>query len=112
MLMAAGYIYFAGKKYNLLMWYPLFVAVAFYFSVGHFYSAVRAFGKIFIMRYRNEGLPEFFGKLLEQIEHYACVFRIEVAGWFITHNDRRLIDKRARYGHTLLLAAGELVRFF
>ena len=48
--------------------------------------------------------------LLEQEHDLKRTLRVEVAGRLIGDDHRRIVDERAGNGHTLLLAAGQLVR--
>jgi acyl-CoA thioesterase-1 len=45
---------------------------------------------------------------LHQIENAFCVSLIQISGGFIRQQQRRLVDKRSRDGHALLLAPGKL----
>ena len=49
-------------------------------------------------------------ELLEQRHHLDAGPRVEVAGGLVGEDDCGSVDQRARDGHALLLAAGELVR--
>jgi hypothetical protein len=45
-------------------------------------------------------------QLLEEGEHLLRCFRVQVAGWLIGKNDRRIVGEGASNGDTLLLPAG------
>ena len=47
-------------------------------------------------------------QLAQQLHHRLAVLRVEVPGGLVGEQDRGLPDQRARHGHALLLAAGEL----
>lgn len=46
----------------------------------------------------------------EQLQHFFRGARVEVAGWFVGEDQRRLADQRASDGDALPLAAGEVRR--
>jgi hypothetical protein len=47
-------------------------------------------------------------KLMQQIHHGVTIRRVEIAGWLICQQERRLAGDRPGHGYTLLLSAGEL----
>ena len=47
-------------------------------------------------------------ELLEHAQHFLARARVQVAGRLVGEDQRRMVDQRARDGHALLLAAGEL----
>jgi len=47
-------------------------------------------------------------QLTQQPHHSFAVLGVEVAGWFVSKQDRRSTDEGARYGNALLLTAGKL----
>ena len=61
------------------------------------------------MRRHQHGGAEV-GDVFQQVGDLPGGLDIEVAGRFVRDQQRRLADHRARHGHSLLLAAGKLVR--
>ena len=53
-------------------------------------------------------VPAFAVEFEEQFHNLFARFGIEVAGWFIGHQDGRVVDQCAGNGHALLLSAGKL----
>src|SRR5689334_25085973 len=47
---------------------------------------------------------------LEDLHDLDARAAVEIAGWLIGEQDRRIVEQRARDGDALLLAAGELIR--
>src|SRR5688500_10572246 len=52
----------------------------------------------------------FGGQLVQQRHHLAAALRVERAGRLVGEDDLAAVHERARDGHALLLAAGELAR--
>src|SRR5919199_5397278 len=62
------------------------------------------------MRHDYEGLIVLSVELQQKVEDLPRSVGVEVAGGLVGPDDGRLVDEGAGYGHSLLLAAGELVR--
>ncbi len=76
-------------------------------AVGQFDAAVGLTRDVRVVRHhqnRVSGVVQF----AENLEDDRFVGLVEISGGFVGKNDLRLIDQRARNGHALLLAAGEL----
>ena len=67
-------------------------------------------GGLRIVGHHDDGLAVFAIEHLQQAEHLLSRLAVEVAGWFITHQQAWIGNKGARDGNTLLLAAGQLGR--
>ena len=58
----------------------------------------------------DDGLAEFACSSREASRMRVAAFAVEVAGWFVRHEESRdRLTMRARDGDSLLLAAGQLV---
>ena len=63
-------------------------------------------GKSHLMGYNDEIQP-FLLQLVDDIQHFRRVFRIQDAGWFIQKQDSRLCRDRPGDRNPLLLSSGE-----
>ena len=72
-------------------------SVSYGFGEGHFVSD-------------DEHGLSFFGKVKHNVEYFADHFRIESSGYFVEEQDFGVHTQGAGNGHTLFLAAGQLVR--
>ena len=61
----------------------------------------------FIVRDNDDGQPLGLVQPLQHSQQILGRARVEIAGWLVGEQQLRAVDKRAGYGHTLLLAARE-----
>src|SRR5438094_10019407 len=62
------------------------------------------------VRRNDQGCLPFRAQSAKQLDDFLARVRIEIAGRLIGQNQIRLVDERPGDGHTLLFAAGKLVR--
>ena len=72
-------------------------------------SHLRVLGDVPIVGHHHGG-PSLPMELLEDGESLEPATLVEVSGWLVGEDDGRVVDERARDGHPLLLATGELAR--
>jgi hypothetical protein len=76
-------------------------------AVGKLDAAVGLACNVGIVRHHQDGVTRSV-QLAEYLKHDVFVGFVEIASRFVGKNQLRLVDKRARDGHTLLFATGEL----
>src|SRR3977135_1247671 len=72
--------------------------------IAQMYGSLRPCGNLWIMGNQNQGLPSCV-QFCEQRQYIQCVFRIKIARWLISQQQRRLIEKRPGNRRTLQLTA-------
>src|SRR6266567_5507941 len=77
-------------------------------AVFHLMDPIAGFGDDGIVRGQEQSFAAFLDDILKQFKGALGVGSIEVAGWFIGQNDTRIVSQRARDGHPLLFASGEV----
>ena len=70
---------------------------------------VRERGDVGFVCHEHDGVARLV-KLRKQRHDLGAGLRVEVAGRLVGQQDRWIVDERARDGHALALAAGQLVR--
>ncbi len=65
---------------------------------------VGIFGNIGLVGYEDNGIA-LGVELVEEGHDLIACFGVEVAGWLVGENDRRVVDERARDGYALALAS-------
>ena len=80
------------------------------FAVNDFDNALGIAGNIFFMGNQNNGAVQVAVELGEQFHNFDTHLGIEVTGRLVGKNNRRIVDNGAGNRHTLLLAAGKLIR--
>src|SRR6266576_1745393 len=77
-------------------------------AVFHLMDPITGFGNDRVVRGQEQSFAAFLDDMLKQFKGALGVGSIEVAGWFVGQNDTRIIGQRARDGHPLLFASGEV----
>ena len=67
--------------------------------------SARALCELVIMRDDQESRTQFVVQIEEQIRHFVARLAIEISRGLIGEQDARLVGKRARDSHALLLTA-------
>ncbi len=76
-------------------------------AVSKLDAAVGLARDVRVVRHHQDGVAGVV-QFAENLEDHCFVGLVEISGGLVGENDLRLIDQRARNGHSLLLAAGEL----
>src|SRR5262249_16915523 len=61
------------------------------------------------VRHKDDRIS-FRVQFVEQFHDFHARLGIEITRWLVGKNDRWVINQRSRYGHTLTLPAGKLIR--
>src|SRR5262249_25574236 len=72
--------------------------------------AVTAPGKLKVVGDNEGGEPVLSMQSLYQVKHHFCGPVVQIAGWFVGHEDLRSCYQRSGQRHPLLLAPGQLSR--
>ena len=83
---------------------------AFNESVPHANDALAMAGNIFLVGHDENGDSPVIIERLKRLQDFFGGGGIEVAGWLVGQEEGRLVDQGPGDGHTLLLAAGHLLR--
>src|SRR5947209_19262654 len=62
-----------------------------------------------VVRHDDDRLSELLVEATEQIEHLLPGLRVELPGWLVRQEERRVVREGHADGHPLLLAAAQLV---
>src|SRR6478735_2864470 len=79
-------------------------------AVGQEHDAVGVARRDRVVRDHDDGLAELVDRSAHEAEDLGTRARVEVAGGFVSEDDRRLAEQRAPDRDALLLATGELGR--
>src|SRR5205085_8661588 len=103
----AGRVFFTSKQSVVVVMTPLVARDHAVFDVN---DAMRVFGDVMLVSYQNDRVS-FALESVKQRHNLHARLRIQVAGGFVSKNDRRSVHQRTRDGDSLPLTAGEFVGF-
>src|SRR5437773_2075675 len=77
------------------------------YAIAHYYVALRVRSDVLLVRHHDD-CDSALVEVLKNSHDLDTGSAVEVAGRLIGEQHLGIVDQRARNGHTLLLAAGEL----
>ena len=81
-------------------------------AIFHFDDAMGPVGEARVMGYYQQCLAKFFCQPFKNIKYNFTVFFVQVAGWFVTHDDIRIVNKGTCYCYPLFFTPRYPVRIF